>query len=115
MLFTSYFPSSRVIAVLRIFCEVSPMRRCRTSFPCVIGSRFPNSRSFTLQSGILSVAVHNRRPVLVPGAPTFGETVGRCEIGVLVEPDDGAALEQRVREIQDRGRMDHQFEFEQYS
>jgi len=75
----------------------------------------PYSQTFTSQSGVLNVAMQYRRPVLLSAAPTLAETIAQCDIGVSVTPDDVAALEQGVGQIQKRVDENYQHEFDEYS
>jgi len=75
----------------------------------------PYSRRFTSQSGVLNVAAEYHRPVLVTAAPTLGETIRACDIGVLVEPDDLEALNAGVHEIRARIEQGHRHHFEEYA
>jgi len=74
----------------------------------------PYTRSFTSQSGVLNVAASYRRPVLLSATPTFVETLGKAEIGVLAEPDDIDALSQGIGEIVAAVRAGRRFEFDEY-
>jgi glycosyltransferase involved in cell wall biosynthesis len=74
----------------------------------------PYSRAFTSQSGVLNVAVCYNRPVVASRTTTLNETLEQCDIGVGVEPDDGAALIAGIERLQARLRDGHQHEFERY-
>lgn len=74
----------------------------------------PYGRAFTSQSGVLNVAVCYNRPVVASGAATFSETLEQCDLGVLVEPDDGNALAAGIETLQTRLRKGHQHEFAEY-
>lgn len=52
----------------------------------------PYKESFTSQSGVLNVAAHFNRPVLVSSSPVMKETVERSGIGVACRGDDVASL-----------------------
>ena len=75
----------------------------------------PYSRRFTSQSGVLNVAAQYHRPVVISSAPTFEETLRACDVGVLVEPDDLAALESGIEEMCRRIDENHQHEFDRYA
>lgn len=74
----------------------------------------PYSGTFTSQSGVLNVAMWYRRPVLISSAPTFEETLRPFDIGVMVEPDDPAALTSGIRSIQSRVRNAYVHKFDRY-
>lgn len=74
----------------------------------------PYSRTFTSQSGVLNVAVQYRRPVLVSATPTLAETIDRCRVGVLVEPDDSQSLDRGISEIQSLVGGGTLWEFDEY-
>ncbi len=74
----------------------------------------PYSRTFTSQSGVLNLAAHYERPVLLSAAPTLAETVARDDIGILVEPDNEPALERGVAAMIDRVRNGHRHAFASY-
>lgn len=71
----------------------------------------PYKTVFTSQSGVLNVAAHYERPVLVSAAPVLRETVQACDIGVACsgdEPEDLAAGIEVMHERLDSG-YDHAF------
>jgi glycosyltransferase involved in cell wall biosynthesis len=74
----------------------------------------PYCRTFTSQSGVLNVAVCYDRPVLASGAATFAETLGQCDVGVCVPPDDGDALVSGIESLLARLRSGHAHQFERY-
>lgn len=59
----------------------------------------PYHDSFTSQSGVLNVAVHYERPVLVSSAPVLSETVRQSGIGVICEGTDPQSLARGIDEI----------------
>lgn len=74
----------------------------------------PYSRRFTSQSGVLNVAVAYGRPVVASGAPTFSETLEACDIGVLVDADDGDALAAGIERLRERIVRHHVHDFDRY-
>lgn len=62
----------------------------------------PYRNVFTSQSGVLNVAAHYERPVLVSSAPVLRETVETCDIGVVCSGDTPADLAEGVEIIQQR-------------
>lgn len=74
----------------------------------------PYESAFTSQSGVLNVAAHYERPVLVSSAPVLRETVQACDIGVACSgdrPEDLAAGIERMHERLDDG---HSHAFDEY-
>lgn len=74
----------------------------------------PYDTSFTSQSGVLNVAAHYERPVLVTPSPVLEETVRKSEIGVVCDaltPASIAAGMDRLCELTEAG---HVFPFEAY-
>lgn len=74
----------------------------------------PYSRRFTSQSGVLNVAAWYRRPVLMSSSPTFEETLAQANVGLLVEPDDVAALSAGIGGMMDAVQSGREFEFDKY-
>ena len=74
----------------------------------------PYSRAFTSQSGVLNVAAQYCRPVLISAAPTLAETIGRCDVGIAVEPESPDALREGIAAIQLRIEQGYAHEFERY-
>lgn len=74
----------------------------------------PYGRSFTSQSGVLSVAAHYRRPVLASAIATFKERMDGHDIGVGVEPEDDAALAAGIAKICAQLRVGHVYRFDDY-
>lgn len=64
----------------------------------------PYSRTFTSQSGILTVGLCYRRPLLASRTSTFVETLGLTDLGVLIEPDSQETLVQGIAKL--NGRLD---------
>jgi len=57
----------------------------------------PYRSSFTSQSGVLNLAAHYNRPVMVGAAPTLAAEVKNYGIGVAAETDDVAELRKTLR------------------
>lgn len=74
----------------------------------------PYRSDFTSQSGVLNVAVHYHRPVLVSGAPVLRETVERCDIGVVAASDAPTDLSAGVSRMVGRVRAGEHFDFQGY-
>ncbi len=74
----------------------------------------PYSNAFTSQSGVLNVAAHYERPVLVSSSPVLHETVQRCNIGVACAGDSVPALAEGIERITQQVRRKHVFTFEEY-
>jgi hypothetical protein len=74
----------------------------------------PYGRSFTSQSGVLSVAAHYRRPVLASAIATFKERMDGHDIGVGVEPEDDASLASGIAKICAQLRVGHVYRFDDY-
>jgi glycosyltransferase involved in cell wall biosynthesis len=74
----------------------------------------PYSRTFNSQSGVLNVAMQYRRPVLASDSPTLAETMGQCDVGVLVESDDFEALRGGIEQMLERVATGHAHAFESY-
>ncbi|RMH68897.1 MAG: glycosyltransferase [Bacteroidetes bacterium] len=74
----------------------------------------PYRTAFTSQSGVLNVAAHYDRPVLVSDAPVLRETVEVCDIGVAAEGDTPEALVHGIERIMERVNGGHTFAFEAY-
>jgi len=74
----------------------------------------PYEGDFTSQSGVLNVAAHYERPVLVSSAPVLRETVQACDIGVACTGDGPEALAAGIRKLHQRLEMGHAHAFEAY-
>jgi glycosyltransferase involved in cell wall biosynthesis len=74
----------------------------------------PYKERFTSQSGVLNVAAHYERPVLVSSAPVLRETVQACDIGVACTGDDPEALAAGIQNIHQRLETGHAHAFEAY-
>lgn len=59
----------------------------------------PYSSGFTSQSGVLNVAMAQRRPVLITATPTIRETLDECRVGICVQPDSLDDLRRGIREF----------------
>ena len=59
----------------------------------------PYDRAFTSQSGVLNVAMHYDRPVLVGRAPVLQETVTNYDIGVVSAADTNEAMAEAIDEM----------------
>lgn len=75
----------------------------------------PYSRSFSSQSGVLNVAVHYHRPVLVSRTGGLAEAIEDFDVGVAVEPDDLPALREGIARIIRQTAAGHSYEFERYT
>lgn len=74
----------------------------------------PYDTSFTSQSGVLNVAMHYKRPVLVGGAPVLKETVQACDIGVVCKDDSPEALAEGIDKIAGFVTDEYPFALEEY-
>ncbi len=74
----------------------------------------PYREDFTSQSGVLNVAAHYRRPVLVSSAPVLRETVETCDIGVVAPGDTVEALAEGIEAMNARLVAGHAHAFEAY-
>ena len=74
----------------------------------------PYHADFTSQSGVLNVAVHYRRPVLVAEAPVLRETVEVCDIGVVAPSDSVDGLGEGIGRIMERVNQGDAFAFKSY-
>ena len=70
-----------------------------TLFIAADWATLPYDRSFTSQSGVLNVAMHYQRPVLVGSAPVLKETVTSSEVGVACENDTPQAIAKGIDRI----------------
>ena len=74
----------------------------------------PYLNTFTSQSGVLNVAAHYERPVLVSTAPVLQETTQDCDIGIVSPGDTPAALAEGIERMTRRVRKGHLHAFAQY-
>jgi len=74
----------------------------------------PYRSVFTSQSGVLNVAAHYERPVLVSAAPVLHETVQDCDIGVACSGDGPEALAGGIETMHRRLDDGHEHVFEDY-
>jgi len=74
----------------------------------------PYRNTFTSQSGVLNVAAHYERPVLVSSSPVLHETVQRCDIGVACAGDSVPALAEGIERIAQQVRRRHAYAFDEY-
>ena len=74
----------------------------------------PYKNSFTSQSGVLNVAAHYSRPVLVSSSPVIRETVMDCDIGVACSGDTIDSLVEGILQINNRINDGHKHKFEEY-
>jgi glycosyltransferase involved in cell wall biosynthesis len=74
----------------------------------------PYENDFTSQSGVLNVAAHYERPVLVSSAPVLRETVQACDIGITCSGDDPDALAAGIQAMHQRLEVGHTHAFEEY-
>lgn len=70
----------------------------------------PYSRTFTSQSGVLSIAAAYRRPILASGCGTFEETVAAYRLGVVVPPDDPEALATGMNRLINEASFPYEFD-----
>jgi glycosyltransferase involved in cell wall biosynthesis len=74
----------------------------------------PYSNSFTSQSGVLNIAAHYERPVLVSSSPVLHETVRMNDIGVACDGDEPGSLATGIDKLCMRIRKKHPHAFAQY-
>ena len=74
----------------------------------------PYMESFTSQSGVLNVAAHYERPVLVSSAPVLKETVKSCDIGVACDGDSPGAIRRGMSSMQQRVATGYEHAFADY-
>jgi glycosyltransferase involved in cell wall biosynthesis len=74
----------------------------------------PYKNNFTSQSGVLNVAVHYERPILVSDAPVLKETVAENKIGVTCNSDDPNSIAKGIDEIIEKVQIGYQFRFDKY-
>lgn len=74
----------------------------------------PYDNSFTSQSGVLNVAMHYDRPVLVSSAPVLAETVTECDVGVVCDGDTAEAIANGIDKISEQNYSGYPYEFEDY-
>lgn len=74
----------------------------------------PYKNVFTSQSGVLNVAAHYERPVLVSSSPVLHETVQACDIGVACSGDAPAALAAGIEAMHQRLASGHSHAFKEY-
>jgi len=74
----------------------------------------PYKKKFTSQSGVLNVAAHYERPVLVSSAPVLHETVQDCDIGVVCAGDSPSDLAEGIETMHQRLEAGHAYAFEAY-
>lgn len=74
----------------------------------------PYRSVFTSQSGVLNVAAHYERPVLVSSAPVLHETVQDCDIGVACSGDGPEAVAGGIETMHHRLDAGHEHAFEEY-
>ena len=69
---------------------------------------------FTSQSGVLNVAAHYERPVLVGTAPVLQETVQACDIGTACSEKEAEDLAEGIDTMHERLKNGHNYAFEEY-
>ena len=74
----------------------------------------PYGNEFTSQSGVLNVAAHYERPVLVSSAPVLRETVQSCDIGVACSGDGPQALASGIDTLHRQLDTGHAYAFNEY-
>lgn len=74
----------------------------------------PYRDTFTSQSGVLNVAAHYERPVLVSSASVLHETVQACDIGVACSGDGPRSLAAGIETMHQRLKANHAHAFEAY-
>lgn len=74
----------------------------------------PYREKFTSQSGVLNVAAHYERPVLVSSAPVLRETIQACDIGVACPGDEPADLANGIETMHRRLRKASAHSFGEY-
>lgn len=74
----------------------------------------PYESTFTSQSGVLNVAAHYERPVLVSAAPVLRETVQACDIGVACSGDRPERLAGGIERMHRRLEAGHSHAFDVY-
>lgn len=74
----------------------------------------PYSNSFTSQSGVLNIAAHYERPVLVSSSPVLHETVRRSDIGVACDGDEPGALAAGIDQLCTQVMNNYSYAFAQY-
>lgn len=71
--------------------------------------------SFTSQSGVLNVAMHYKRPVVVTPTPTVRQTVEAFRIGVSADGDTAEEIAPALIKMEQCVRQGAQFEFAKYA
>jgi len=74
----------------------------------------PYKNAFTSQSGVLNVAAHYERPVVVSSSPVLHETVQTCDIGVPCSGDAPEALAAGIEAMHQRLDTGHDHAFKAY-
>ena len=74
----------------------------------------PYNSSFTSQSGVLNVAMHYRRPVLVGSAPVLKETVTSFDIGVVSTEDNVEAMAKGIDDMAQSIHDGYSYAFDGY-
>jgi len=74
----------------------------------------PYEAAFTSQSGVLNVAAHYERPVLVGAAPVLRETVQTCDIGVTCSGNDPEDLAEGIEAMHERLESGYDHAFGEY-
>ena len=74
----------------------------------------PYEATFNSQSGVLNVAAHYERPVLVSAAPVLRETVQACDIGVACSGNDPEGLAAGIEAMHKRLERGHNHAFGEY-
>lgn len=74
----------------------------------------PYRDTFTSQSGVLNVAAHYERPVLVAQAPVLRETVENSGIGVVCDAETPHAIARGIKHMLELQRGNHAFPFMAY-
>jgi len=74
----------------------------------------PYQEEFTSQSGVLNVAAHYERPVLVGGAPVLQETVQASDIGVTCATSSPQELAKGIDAITQKVSNGYHHAFEEY-
>lgn len=95
-------------------CHYIPDKEVPDCFELCDWVAMPYSSRFTLQSGVLNVAMAHRRPVLITATPTVASSLGELVIGVQVKPDDLAGLRSGINEMLTLVSTGRRWQFDEY-
>ena len=106
--------SAGVEEQVTFICKYITEEEVATLFTASDWVALPYDHSFTSQSGVLNVAMHYERPVLVGTAPVLRETVTNYDIGIVSDADTNEAMARAIDKMAQSIADGYSYSLERY-